>query len=255
MNKESTPYRTLCTEYYELDKPHPPEDALQCYLHYAEEAKGPILEPMCGTGRFLIPLLERGYCVKGFDYSPHMLDVCRKKCQERELTCILLEATFETFPLKEMYNLIFIPSGSFCLLTKPKQIVQALQFISNRLKSGGKFVFEIETLKAISEPQGIWKGKWLNKPDGSNIVINTLSRFDATTQVETSLCRYELWEKNALSQVEVEDFSLRLYEPAEIEHLLGQHGLKIMGKWKAEPHSRMQASNTDPVILYECLKG
>jgi hypothetical protein len=45
MNKESPPYRVLCTEFYDLDKPFAPEDALQCYLQYAEEAKGPILEP------------------------------------------------------------------------------------------------------------------------------------------------------------------------------------------------------------------
>lgn len=66
-------------------------------IRYAEEAKGPILEPMCGTGRFLIPLLKKGYAVTGFDYSPDMLNVCRKKCKELGLATSLLEATFETF--------------------------------------------------------------------------------------------------------------------------------------------------------------
>jgi SAM-dependent methyltransferase len=78
MNKESPPYRALCTEFYDLDKPLASKDALQCYLRYAEEANGPILEPMCGTGRFFIPLLKHGYNVTGFDYSPHMLKVCRE---------------------------------------------------------------------------------------------------------------------------------------------------------------------------------
>ena len=43
MNKESVPYRSLCTEYYELDKPSPPADALKCYLNYAKEARSLIL--------------------------------------------------------------------------------------------------------------------------------------------------------------------------------------------------------------------
>jgi hypothetical protein len=30
MNKLSIPYKALCTEYYELDKPEAPEDALNC---------------------------------------------------------------------------------------------------------------------------------------------------------------------------------------------------------------------------------
>lgn len=190
MNKESTPYRALCTEYYDLDKPFPPEDALQCYLRYAEEAKGPILEPMCGTGRFLIPLLKHGYDVAGFDYSPHMLQVCRKKCEEQRLPTNLQEATFETFSLSGLYNLIFIPSGSFGHLITAEQVNQALTFIADRLKPGGKFIVEIETLKSIREPQDVWRGRWISKPDGSKIVINILSRFDPITRVETGLFRY-----------------------------------------------------------------
>lgn len=254
MNRESIPYRGLCTEFYELDKPSPTEDALQCYLYYAKEVQGKILEPMCGTGRFLIPLLEKGYSVIGFDYSPHMLDVCRKKCKDMGLATTLVEATFETFSLSETYDLIFIPSGSFGHLITAAQITRALTFIADRLNSGGKFVFEVETLKSIREPQGEWRGRWVNKPDGSKIVMSVLSRFDPNSRVETGLFRYELWEKNVISRTEVEDYHVRHYEPQEIERLLAQHGLKIIGKWQAEPYSRMEAVDTAPVILYECIK-
>jgi SAM-dependent methyltransferase len=209
---------------------------------------------MCGTGRFLIPLLERGYSVTGFDYSSHMLDVCRRKCKELGLTGTLLEATFETFVPPKTYNLIFIPGGSFCLLTDAKQATQALKFISNWLKPGGKFVFEIETLKAVGEPQGIWKGNWVNKPDGSKIVLSTISRFDAISRIEKVFCRYELWDGNTISRTDVEEFVLRLYEPVEIEQLLEQHELKIIGKWQAEHYSWTEVNGTTAVILYECIK-
>lgn len=254
MNKESLPYRALCADYYELDKPKAPKDALECYLNYAKEANGPILEPMCGTGRFLIPLLEHGYDVTGFDYSPYMLDVCRKKCKERGLSSKLQEATFETFSSSELYNLIFIPSGSFGHLITPEQVNLALTFISGRLKSGGKFVVEIETLRSIREPQDVWRGRWISRPDGSKIVINILSRFNPITRVETGLFRYELWEENKISRTEVEDFHVRHYEPSEIEKLIKLHNLKIVGKWQADPYSRTNASHDTPLILYECIK-
>ncbi len=254
MDKESGSYKGLCTEYYDLDKPTAPADALQCYLRYAEEANGPILEPMCGTGRFLVPLLEQGYAVTGFDCSLHMLDVCRKKCKERGLTTTLLEATFETFSLEEMYNLIFIPSGSFGHLISSEQVSQALAFIAGRLKPGGKFVFEVETLRAIRKPQGVWRGRWVNKPDGSKIVLNVLSQFDQASRVETGFFRYELWEKNSISRTEVEVYHVRYYEPIEIGQYLERHGLSIIGKWQAEPHVRIQASDAAAVILYECIK-
>lgn len=255
MHKESVSYRALCTEYYELDKPYVPEDALKCYLSYAEEAKGPILEPMCGTGRFLIPLLEHGYSVTGFDSSPYMLDVCRKKCRERGLTTPLLDATFETCSLSELYRLIFIPSGSFGHLITSQQVSQALAFISNHLSPGGKFVFEVETLQAIREPQNVWRGRWVNKPDGSKIVMSILSQFDAVSRVETGLFRYELWEANSIVLTEVEDYQVRHYEPAEIEGLLKRHGLQVIGKWQAEPHQRIEAGDKAPVIMYECVKN
>lgn len=254
MNKESAPYKSLCTEFYDLDKPDAPEDALKCYLNYAKEAHGDILEPMCGTGRFLVPLLKHGYSVTGFDYSPYMLDICRKKCRDSGLTTRLSEATFETFSLPGMYNLIFIPSGSFGLLTTQEQVNRALTFIEGRLAPGGKFVFEIETLRSVREPQGIWKGRWVNKPNGSKIVMSILSQFDPVSRVDTGLFRYELWEANAISRTEVEEYQVRYYEPAEIESLLHQHGLKVIGKWQAEPHTMMEANDTTPVILYECTR-
>jgi len=252
MNMASVPYKGLCAEYYNLIRHTAPEDALQCYLRYAKEACGPILEPMCGTGRFLIPLLEHGYSVAGFDYSRNMLDICRRKSKEKGLTTTLLEASFETFSLSEMYKLIFIPSGSFCHLITSEQVSRALKLISDRLMPGGKFVFEIETLKAVREPQGVWKGSWVNKPDGSKIVVHVLTQFDKISHIETGLFRYELWENNAISQTEVEDFTVRHYDPIEIEQLIEQHNLKVVGKWK--PYSMSNADDNDACILYECNK-
>lgn len=110
-------------------------------------------------------------------------------------------------------------------------------------------------MKAIREPQGVWRGRWVTKPDGSIIVINILTWFDSVTRVETGLLRYESWEENMISRTEDEDCHVRHYEAAEIEKLLEQHNLKIIGKWQVEPHSRIEASDDAAVILYECIKN
>jgi len=86
-----------------------------------------------------------------------MLDVCRRNCEGRKLTTNLQEATFETFSLTRSYNLIFIPSGFFGHLITSEQIKQALTFITDRFKPGGKCVIEVETLKTICEPKNVWR--------------------------------------------------------------------------------------------------
>ena len=72
-------YLNLCSEYYDIDKPEAPVDALQFYLEYARQSKGLILEPLCGTGRFFVPILELGLPIEGFDGSTFMLDRFREK--------------------------------------------------------------------------------------------------------------------------------------------------------------------------------
>jgi len=36
-------YMKLCTEFYDIDRPSAPADALDFYLHYAQQANSPIL--------------------------------------------------------------------------------------------------------------------------------------------------------------------------------------------------------------------
>ncbi|MEA0971753.1 Class I SAM-dependent methyltransferase [Candidatus Megaera venefica] len=248
----SAPYSALCTEYYQLDKPHAPKDALICYLNYADEAKGPILEPMCGTGRFLIPLLKKGYNITGFDSSPHMLDICRKKCQQEGLSSTLLDASFENFASSFSYKLIFIPSGSFCLLTEKAEVHQALNTILKCLEKGGKFVFEIDTLKSVNENQGVWNKSSVSKPDGAKIVMNNLSRFDSNSRVQSTLSRYELWENDTIQKTEVENFHLKLYDMLEMEDLLKQYRLTVINKYL--PYTKERPDDKADAVLYECIK-
>lgn len=246
-------YQSLCSQFYELDKPTVSDEILQCYLSYAKDLKGPILEPMCGTGRFLIPFLEKGFKIEGFDSSPHMLDICQKKCEAKGLKPLLKEASFETFSSDHTYDLIFIPSGSFGLLTSIEDVNSALKVISDSLREGGKFVFEIETLKALSDSQNSWKERFVKK-GVSKIILKTKANFDPISKIETTVCHYELWEDGKKKLTETEDFKVKLYNFNEIEPLLIQNNLKVLGKWKLRSDMKIEASKNSDLILYECVK-
>jgi hypothetical protein len=53
-------YKKLCTRFYDIDHPSPPPEEFAVYYDALSEVHGPILEPMCGSGRFLVPLLKHG---------------------------------------------------------------------------------------------------------------------------------------------------------------------------------------------------
>ncbi len=64
-------YGQLATEVYELDKPVGRSfPGLDYYARQLAGITGRILEPACGTGRVLVPLLEAGLAVEGLDSSP-----------------------------------------------------------------------------------------------------------------------------------------------------------------------------------------
>lgn len=251
-NKVSTAYQKLCTEYYEIDKPEGPKEGVAYYLQQAVQAKSPILEPMCGTGRFLIPIAKAGLDITGFDLSSHMLNVCKEKCKQAKLQAKISKDSFETFSPPTLFGLIFIPTSSFCLLTDPAQASFALKKIHSWLAPTGKFIVEVDTILCKSHPEGIWKGSWVGKSDGSRVVLNTMANFDKQSKIDQVLCRYELWEKNKITKTEVEDFRVRLYDLEEIESLLQSHKFKVVKK--LVPYTLESPDQNSESVVYECLK-
>lgn len=162
-------YLNLCTQVYDLSKPTPPQDAYEFYRSYAASTSGRILEPMCGTGRFLLPLVAEGFDVHGFDGSQHMLDALHMKAGVQNLKVNVWQGLVEDLKIQEKYSFIFIPSGSFGLITDIQAAKNALKKFYDLLTDGGMLVFEVETLKAVPTHLGVWQGSMYSLEDGKFI--------------------------------------------------------------------------------------
>ena len=134
-------YHSLCAEYYDIDKPFAPENELNFYMNYVKNSTGNILEPMCGTGRFLLPILNVGFNIEGYDASSNMLHILKQKALNQGLTPNVWLQLAEVPTKRANYSLIFIPSGSFGLIVENKKIKLTLKNIYNQLVAGGTFVF------------------------------------------------------------------------------------------------------------------
>ncbi len=242
-------YLSLCTEVYDLSKPNPPEDAYAFYRDYVMRATGPILEPMCGTGRFLLPLLEEGFNVHGFDASDHMLQSLHAKSKAKNLEPTVWKGFVEDLKRPEKYNLIFIPSGSFCLIIDPAAVKSALKTLYHHLSDDGVLLFEGETLKAVP-PLDVWRGSVWHKPDGQMIMLSQLATMEGN--VCNSIGKYELIHNNSIIHTEIEELKVRIYDQHELTEILKSCGFKVRAI-KAFDGSATPDEN-DESVVYECRK-
>ena len=90
-------YSKLSSEVYDIDKYIGLSFGdVEFYSKRLDSCKGKILEPGVGTGRILIPLLEKGFEVDGFDISEEMLEICRNNCEIRGLNPRLFLSDMES---------------------------------------------------------------------------------------------------------------------------------------------------------------
>lgn len=245
-------YLKLCTEFYDIDKPAAPPDALSFYLRYAERAGGPILEPMCGSGRFLIPMMQRGFDVEGIDASSHMLDACRQHCSQLGLAPKLHEQFLHELSLDRRFALAFIPAGSFNLITDMDQVKECLRRIHEALLPGAKFVFETGQHKPEKSGSWPWGGRWVQRPDGAKIIISWLSQYDAAISIGSSIHRYDLIKDGQLLASEFEEFDLRHYSMPELHELLRAAGFTSIRTLKT--HAERPPDPTDEDVVIECTR-
>jgi len=111
---------------------------------------------MSGSGRFLIPFLERGIDIDGVDASPHMLQACRDRCQTKGLNPVLYQQLLQELNLPRQYGFAFIPASSFGLLTDRQAAEDSLRRMHEYLLPGGKLVLEVQTPRARPKGMETW---------------------------------------------------------------------------------------------------
>lgn len=248
-------YGRLCTEFYDLDKPHAPVAAYEFYLRAARAAEGPVLEPMCGSGRFLVPLLRAGVDIDGFDGSATMLTACRRRAAQHGLVPNVELGMLGEYQPRRSYALTFVPSGSFCLLTDPEEALAALRSLRTALAPRGRLLLEVERYlpgEAWTNASGAWTGRWVQRPDGARIVISGIERLDESRRISFAMNRYELVKDGRLLETEYEELDLRFYAEDELVALLDAAGFTNAGP---VTHYSSHAAVREESFLVEAFRG
>lgn len=236
-------YKALLTEAYDLDKPEAPRQELGWYLRQVRACGEPVLEAMCGSGRYLVPLLEAGTDVDGVDASPDMLAACAAKCAERKLSARTYQQRLQELDLPRRYRLIFAGGVSFVLIVDPAEVAESLHRLYAHLLPGGTLLLEVATQtrgEGKASSPSTWEEpvrRW-SRPDGAEIVLRTSRTYDPKTGVVTGDGVYELLIDGTQTAVEHNAWVSRLWDPdefAEQLRLAGFAGVKATKAFSEEP--------------------
>lgn len=244
-------YKSLCTEFYDLDKPLAPGDELEYYLNQIQLSSQPVLEPMCGTGRFLIPLFEKGIDIDGIDASEHMLEKCRIKAGEKNLHPKLYLQKLEDMKVHREYGLVFLPSGSFGLLTENPVVLKSLKNMYDSLMPKGRILFEISTPSGFTE-MSEENVREVFRNDGSKIRLTIQSKFEKSSNIETMICIYEDVSDSNVKNVETEIMKIKYYDADEIRNFLNASNFENYSLYGG--YSGTEAVDSNEMIVVEIIK-
>ena len=240
-------YGSLCTEMYEILHEQAPKDELNFYLSYAEKGMK-ILEPLCGSGRFMIPFIQQGFDIAGIDLSKEMLEKLRQKAPSAKVK----QADIINYTTQEKFDYIFIPSGSISLFTDMNICRRILNKMKELLIAGGRFVFAVDTIFNRCTEDGEYKViVSVKTKEGYDLILKEKNHYDEINQTQFSPSIYELYNGDKILRSENMDFQTHLYQYGEMDKYLSECGFINISTYS--DYQKTQAvSDKCEMFIYEC---
>ena len=212
-------YGALAAEIYDIDKPFGALPDTAFHLDRFARFDRPILEPACGTGRTLVPFLEAGHDITGFDQSPEMLERCRARCAERGLEPDLRQQRFEDFRYDRKFGAVLVPVGTFTLIDDVEAAKAVLRRFRDHLEPGGVVVLDIQSLAFLANTTDD-RRSW-TAPNGDLLTVEGIrTRTDWLAQRREAMLRYERWRDNRLIETHMEPMAQRYWGVEEFRLVL-----------------------------------
>jgi len=217
-------YGPLSARFYDADKPHAPAAELAFYAASLPRDAGGVLEPMCGSGRLLVPLAEAGFSVDGADVSAAMLARCEARLAQSAppRAARLFRQDIADLNVPFRYAAAFIGAGSFQLLTDPTRAREALLQIRAHLVDPGVLVLDLfvpsEGDQRIAAP--LIEVRSVTLDDATRIALRSETTMYPDARLARTESRYVHRRGPALLAEETESVALTWYTPEDIAALV-----------------------------------
>ena len=204
-------------------------DCLEKHLKEEGIEDGLVLELGCGTGTMTGLLARRGYDMIGVDNSEEMLAEAMEKKVEDGLDILYLLQDMQEFELYGTVRAAVSVCDSLNYITEKEELLQVFRMVNDYLVSGGLLLFDMNTVHKYRDILGddtIAE----NRDEGSFIWENS---YDPDTGLNIYELAVFLPREDGLYEKCEELHCQRAYEQAEIEALIREAGMEIVGVYDA----------------------
>lgn len=258
-------------------------DDIPFYREMVRRTGGPILEPMCGSGRVLLALLEKNTArardedeggdeedeegvipaITGVDSSAVMLEIANQhlasitRKQQCTFPVTLVHADIRTVALPENhFALAFIALNSFMHLTTIPDQLAALATIRRALRPHGVFILDLfnPDAHALSQENNRLIVERTFRLPGCEVIKFAASESDMAAQLNYMTSFYDTIDASGHWQRKVVRYPLRWFYRYELEHLLARAGFlveSVYGSYHLDPYE----SSSDRLIVVATRDG
>jgi SAM-dependent methyltransferase len=128
-----------------------------------------VLEPACGSGRFLVAFGRRGIDAVGIDNSPAMVQLANERLRAERLPGLAALADMTAFDLGRLFDGAFCPVDSLAYLLDASQLIRHLDCVAKYLRPGSRYLVQLELRNPVDPWSGVRPSIWEAEREGIRV--------------------------------------------------------------------------------------
>jgi 2-polyprenyl-3-methyl-5-hydroxy-6-metoxy-1,4-benzoquinol methylase len=188
-----------------------------------------VFDLTCGTGSQVFYLSERGYDVVGSDINLKMLNIAKKKAQQKNIAIKFIKGDMRT-TIAGHFDAVVTIFNAIGHLTK-SDFEKAIKNIYNNLKNSGIYIFDIFNLAYLLDADNITNLTidWQRMIDNKKIREIQFSTIDE----EGTLASYDLYctqEGTQKPRFSRSFQTLQVYTREQLKKMLEENGFEVLSQ-------------------------
>jgi SAM-dependent methyltransferase len=227
---------------------------LDFYLGLAAKARGPVLDIGCGTGRVMLPCLQRGIDIDGLELAQPMIDQLERKAAALNVQARVYQGDMGDFRLPRSYALAMIPFNAIIHNMTQAAQIRCLECCREHLAPGGLLAFDTFFpglgIIGVAANTRVLEGEMRHPGTGEVLRVYDTRTFRRVEQIFHSITEVEAVDAAGNSRViQRSEFETRWIYKEEMALLLRVAGFS---RWRIDGdfESRPLTQETDAMVVH-----